>query len=80
MTLCSSSVEAATRAVSSLHIPAFPSFSLDETTAIATQWVKYKKSIENIFVDLNVTNDSQKLRLLLNYVGEECYDIYMITY
>ena len=25
---------------------------------------------------LNVTNDSQKLALLLNYVEEECYDIY----
>ena len=27
-------------------------------------------------IALNVTNDSQKLALLLNYVGEECYDIY----
>ena len=77
MTLRSSSIEAATRAVSSLHIQAFPSFSLDQTTTIATQWVKYKKRIENIFIDPNGTNDSQKLPLLLNYVGEECYDIYI---
>ena len=27
-------------------------------------------------IALNVTNDSQKLALLLNYVGEECYDTY----
>ena len=76
MTLWSSSVEAATRVVSSLHIPAFPSFSLDETTAIATRLVKCKKRFENLLIALNVTNDSQKLALLLNYVGEECYDIY----
>ena len=76
MTLPSSSDEAATRAVSSLHIPVFPSFSLDETTTTATQWVKYKKRFENLLIALNVTNDSQKLALLLNYVVEECYDIY----
>ena len=76
MTLWSSSVEAATRVVSNLHIPAFPSFSLDETTAIATRLVKCKKGFENLLIALNVTNDSQKLALLLNYVGEECYDIY----
>ena len=77
----SSSIEATTRAVSSLHIPAFPSFSLDETTTIATQWVKYKKRFENLLIALNVAKDSQKLVLLLNYVGEEyMYDnihIYM---
>ena len=76
MTLPSSSVEAATRAESSLQIPTFPSFSLDETTTIVTWWEKYKKTFDNLLIALNVTNDSQKLPLSLNYVGEECYEIY----
>ena len=76
MTLPSSSVEAATRAESSLQIPTFPSFSLDETTMIATRWGKYKKTFDNLLIALNVTNDSRKLPLSLNYVGEECYEIY----
>ena len=42
----------------------------------ATRWVKYRKRFENELIALNVTNGSQKLPLLLNYVGEECYDIY----
>ena len=42
----------------------------------ATRWVKYRKRFENVLIALNVTNGSQKLPLLLNYVGEECYDIY----
>ena len=75
MTLPSSSDEAATRLVLSLHIPVFPSFSLDGTTTIATQWETYKKRFENLLIALNVTNDSQELALLLNYLGEECYDI-----
>ena len=76
----SSSIEATTRAVSSLHIPAFPSFSLDKTTTVATQWVKYKKRFENLLIALNVAKDSQKLVLLFNYVVEEYMyniDIYM---
>ena len=64
------------RAASSLHIPAFPSFSLNETTTITTRWEKYKKRFEDLLLVLNVTNDSQKLVLLLNYVGEKCYDLY----
>ena len=75
MTLPSSSDEAVTRLFLSLHIPMFPSFSLDETTTIATQWEIYKKRFENLLIALNVTNDSQELALLLNYLGEECYDI-----
>ena len=74
MVLPSSSVEAATRAVSSLHILVFPSFSLDQTRTIASQWEKYKKRFENLLIAVNVTNDNQKLALLPNYVGEECYD------
>ena len=76
MTFPSSSLEAATRAVSSFHIPAFPSFSLDKTTTTATRWEKYKKRFENLLKALNVTNDRQKLAFLLNYLGEEFYDIY----
>ena len=76
MTLLSSSIEAATRAVSNLHIPVFPLFLLDETATIATRWGKYKKRFESLLIPLNVTNDSQKLFFILNYVGEECYAIY----
>ena len=56
-------------------MPSFPSFDTDVTT-IATRWTKYKKRFQNLCVTLNITEDKQKLALLLNYVGEEVYDIY----
>jgi hypothetical protein len=63
-------------AVSTLNMPSFPSFDTDDVTTIATRWTKYKKRFQNLCVAVNVTEDKQKLALLLNYVGEEVYDIY----
>ena len=63
-------------AVSTLNMPSFPSFDTDDVTTIATRWTKYKKRFQNLCVALNITEDKQKLALLLNYVGEEVYDIY----
>ena len=63
-------------AVANLNIPTFPSFDLDDHTTTATRWEKYKKRFLNLCVALNVQDDKQKLALLLNYVGEELYDIY----
>ena len=40
------------------------------------RWKKYKKRFLNLCVALNIQDDKQKLALLLNYVGEELYDIY----
>ena len=63
-------------AVSTLNIPSFPSFDTDDVTTIATRWTKYKKRFKNLCVALNITDDKQTLALLLNFVGEEVYDIY----
>ena len=43
---------------------------------IATRWTKFKKRFENLCIALTITDDKQKLALLLNYVGEEVFDIY----
>lgn len=59
-----------------LNIPNFPKFDLDDYNTISTRWEKYKKRFINLCVALNITDDKQKLALLLNYIGEEAYDIY----
>ena len=62
-------------AISNLALPAFPQFSLDECT-ISTRWIKYKKRFENLVLALNVQDGAQKKALLLNYLGDEAYDVY----
>ena len=66
-------------AVKNLNMPVFPPFDLDDYTTVGTRWTKYKKRFANFCVALHVTDDKQKLALLLNYVGEEAYDIYDST-
>ena len=59
-----------------LTLPSFPKFDLDKFTTVGTRWTKYKKRFVNLCVALNITDDKQKLALLLNYIGEEAYDTY----
>ena len=63
-------------AVVNLNLPVFPTFSTDEYSTISTRWRKYKKRFENLCIALSVTDTKQKMALLLNYIGEEVYDIY----
>ena len=59
-----------------LTLPSFPKFDLDEFTTVGLRWTKYKKFFMNLCIALNITDDKQKLALLLNYIGEEAYDVY----
>ena len=63
-------------AISNLALPAFPPFSLDEYSMISTRWRKYKKRFENLVLTLNVQDGVQKKALLLNYLGDETYNVY----
>ena len=63
-------------AISNLALPAFSQFSLDECSTISTRWIKYKKRFENLVLALNVQDGAQKKALLLNYLGDEAYDVY----
>ena len=58
-----------------LTLSSFPKFDLDEFT-VEPRWTKYKKFFVNLCVALNITDEKQKLALLLNYIGEEAYDVY----
>ena len=57
-------------------LPAFPPFTLDEYGTISTRWRKYKKRFENLVLALNVHDGAQRKTLLLNYLGDEAYDVY----
>ena len=63
-------------AVANLNIPSFPKFGMDDQNTFALRWDKYKKRYENLCIAMNIRDNAQKLALLLNYVGEEFYDIY----
>ena len=63
-------------AIANLTLPSFPVFTLDDYTTISARWKKCKRRFENLVVALNVTDDRQKKALLLNYIGEEAYEVY----
>ena len=63
-------------AISTINLPPFPKFDLDDTTTISTRRLKYKKRFVNLCIALNVQDQKQKLAMLLTYVGEEVYDIF----
>ena len=57
-------------------LPAFSPFTLDEYSTVSTRWKKYKKRFGNLALALDVQDDAQKKALLLNYFGDEAYDVY----
>ena len=58
-------------------LPLFPTFdyAVDKTSA-GLRWEKYLSRLENLFVGMNLKDESRKRALLLHYVGEDVYDIY----
>lgn len=60
-------------AVTTLNLPAFPIFDVTEVT---TRWKKYKRKFEILCTALAVTDEKQKLAMLLNYVGDDTFEIY----
>ena len=62
-------------AISNLTLSAFPQLSIHEYITISTRWKKYKKRFENLVLALNVQDGPQKNTLLLNYHGDEAYDV-----
>ena len=63
-------------AVKTLNLPSFPIFDITEGTTIATRWKKYKRKFEILCNALAVTEDKQKVSMLLNYVGDDTFEIY----
>ena len=63
-------------AVKTLNLLSFPIFDITEGTTIATRWKKYKRKFEILCNTLAVTADKQKVSMLLNYVGDDTFEIY----
>ena len=59
-----------------INLPNFQTFDLTEITTIGTRWKKYVKRFEILCNALAITDDKQKVSMLLSYVGEEVFDIY----
>ena len=76
MSITSTDGAAAISAPVTISLPAFPTFDVEEFSTVANRWTKYKRRFENLCIALNVTNDRQKLAMLLNYVGQPVNDIY----
>lgn len=58
-------------------LPSFPTFDYDvDKTNAGLRWEKYLSRLENLFVGMNLKDESRKRALLLHYVGEDVYDIY----
>ena len=59
-----------------VNLPSFPIFDITDLTSVSTNWSKYKRRFETLCKALKVTDDKQKVAMLLNYVGDDVYDIY----
>ena len=58
-------------------LPKFPTFDYDvDKTNAGPRWEKYVNRLENLFVGMNLKDDTRKRALLLHYVGESVHDIY----
>ena len=57
-------------------MPAFPIFDVTERTTVAPRWKKYKRKFEILCEALAVTEDKQRVAMLLNYVGDDTFEIY----
>ena len=65
-----------TKAVANLNLPAFPIFDLTEKDILKKRWNKYLKSFNTLCKAICVTDDSQKLSMLLTRVENEMHEIY----
>ena len=65
-----------TTAGANVNLTAFPAFDLTEKKTLKTRWNKYLKRFNTLCKAISVTDDSQKLSMLLTYIGDEMYEIY----
>ena len=63
-------------AVKNLHLPNFPSFDTDGILTLAPRWNTYKKRFELLCSSIGVTDNKQKLSMLLTLIGDGAYEIY----
>ena len=65
-------------AVKNLNLPAFPPFNCsgEDTSVLFSSWKRYVKRFNLLCNSLVVTEDKQKVSLLLTLVGDEAYEIY----
>ena len=63
-------------AIANLTLPSYQVVKLADYTITSTRRKKYKWRFENLVIASNVTDDKQKKALLLNYIGEEAYEVY----
>ena len=63
---------------SSVFLPEFPRFSLneDEMHSVGVRWKKYMSRFNNFLVALNINTEARKRALLLHYGGFSLQDIY----
>ena len=62
-----------TMAVANLNLPVFPTFDLIEKDMLKMRWNKYLKRFNILCKAVGVTDDGQKLSMLL---ADEMYEIY----
>ena len=56
----------------------FPNFDMySDESSVGIRWTKYvEKKLENLFVGLNIDSKKRKKTLLLQYLGDEVFEIY----
>ena len=62
--------------VGNQNLPTFPTFDLTEKDTLKTRWSKYLRRFNTLCKAIGVTDNGQKLSMLLSYIGNEMYEIY----
>ena len=65
-----------TMAVANLNLPMFPTFDLTKKDTLTKRWNKYLKRFNTLCKATGVTDDGQKLSMLLIYIVDEIHEIY----
>ena len=65
-----------TMEVGNQNLPTFPTFDLTEKDTLKTRWSKYLRRFNTLCKAIGVTDNGQKLSMLLSYIGDEMYEIY----
>lgn len=62
--------------MTSLQLPALPSFSMADSSTLGRRWSKWVQSLEHFILASGITDSKQKRAVLLHLAGQEVQDVF----
>lgn len=58
-----------------MSLPTFPEFNIHEDENVSQRWKRWVQKLDNMFVAMDITNQTRKKAMFLHYAGEEINEI-----